>query len=218
MEGNEVSKVPHKLAQQLARERAAEEAKLQREKFEQQKQDLEAKMQAALEQQMKNRLVKKPPKGERSITDKVLPAKRPSSTLGEDAVQRTGNKKVDTKAAKELAKKQKEEIFATMGIVGFGKDAKELSVPAGSKLQAPNWAEENLPEVRKAFYRELPEVRDRDPGPFRTAQEVLLWEDSAALPNPVLSFEEAGFPLPMRQALAISGMAEPSSATAIAPY
>lgn len=64
-------KVPHKLAQQLAREKAAEEARLQREKFEQQKKDLEAKMQAALEQQMKNRLEKKEKVKERTITDKV---------------------------------------------------------------------------------------------------------------------------------------------------
>eukprot|EP00667_Euglena_gracilis_P031033 EG_transcript_44079 len=119
-------KVPHKLAQQLAREKAAEEARLQREKFEQQKKDLEAKMQAALEQQMKNRLEKKEKVKERTITDKLVPAKRASSEMLEDAIQKTGNKKIDTKAAKAVVKKQKEEIFNTMGIVGFGKDGKDL--------------------------------------------------------------------------------------------
>lgn len=46
-------------------------ARLAREKFEQQKKDLEAKMQAALEQQTRNRLEKKDKTVERSLEDKV---------------------------------------------------------------------------------------------------------------------------------------------------
>lgn len=55
----------------------------------------------------------------------LVPAKRASSEMLEDAIQKTGNKKIDTKAAKAVVKKQKEEIFNTMGIVGFGKDGKD---------------------------------------------------------------------------------------------
>eukprot|EP00668_Euglena_longa_P046417 GGOE01062102.1.p1 GENE.GGOE01062102.1~~GGOE01062102.1.p1 ORF type:complete len:622 (+),score=146.86 GGOE01062102.1:73-1938(+) len=208
-EGASDGKVPHKLAQQLAREKAAEEARLQREKFEQQKKDLEAKMQAALEQQMKNRMEKKEKVKERSITDKLVPAKRPSSEVLEDALHKTGNKKIDTKAAKALVKKQKEEIFNTMGIVGFGKEGKDLGLPAGSRLQAPNWAEEVLPRFEKAFYQELPEVSSRDPVPFRASKEITVWEGAHA-PNPVLTFDEAGFPVSVRQIFDVAGMTEPT--------
>ena len=127
----------------------------------------------------------------------------------EDELQKTGNKKWDSKAAKQLAKKQKEEIFATMGIVGFGKDAKDLGVPAGSKLQAPVWDETTLVPFERNFYQEWPSVAERDAKPYRDAKEIMVsWK--YPVPNPVVLFDEAAFPPAISQALSLAGHTEPT--------
>jgi len=63
----------------------------------------------------------------------------------------------------------------------------------GSRLQAPDWAQEALPPFTKAFYTEAPAAAQRDAAAYRAARDITVWEDKP-VPNPILAFAEAGFP------------------------
>eukprot|EP01012_Entosiphon_sulcatum_P069149 TRINITY_DN9976_c0_g1_i2.p1 TRINITY_DN9976_c0_g1~~TRINITY_DN9976_c0_g1_i2.p1 ORF type:complete len:220 (-),score=37.93 TRINITY_DN9976_c0_g1_i2:47-685(-) len=118
-----------------AEDRAKQEVEAQkaRQRFEEKKKEMEAKMAAAQQQVKESSQARTRTANERAMTeDELLTATRgrahsAKELPNEELLRATGNKRQDSQAAKDFVMQKQHALMASVGIKGFGKDSKDMS-------------------------------------------------------------------------------------------